>query len=250
MKRFREQIEKEKQAYGSCSRQKEYDVIVFVHGDIRPTVEKELSAMAVQFWTEGTWTRQWSHEQKQACLRQVRGLAGAVMCEIRDLGIKRPHWHTLVLSDEIKINMGYVCPKDVTKMLAQRAHSVYWKTWAAKHEHEESKEGGWLERELTLSRKKEKGDWTEGGWTQKRLFDIGWSDVSQCQACPLEKVTEKPRLHHCPEWHAVRRGIPEAFRKWEQKAKTSKKEWNWQRGIVELPLSGSQWNRGTFRMNT
>ena len=40
VKRFREQIEEEKQAYGSCSRQKEYDVIVFVHGDIRPTVEK------------------------------------------------------------------------------------------------------------------------------------------------------------------------------------------------------------------
>ena len=25
----------------------------------------------------------------------------------------------------------------------------------------------------------------EGGWTQKRLFDIGWSDVSLCQACQM-----------------------------------------------------------------
>ena len=79
---------------------------------------------------------------------------------------------------------------------------------------------------------------------QKRLFDTGWSDVSQCQACQLEEGTEK----HCPEWHAVRREIPEAFRKWERKAKMSKKEWKWQRGIVAHPLSESQWNRGHFSM--
>ena len=64
----------------------------------------------------------------------------------------------------------------------------------------------------------------EGGWTQKRLFDIGSSDISQCQACQIEEGTEKHRLYHCPEWHAVRRGVPEAFRIWEQEAKTSKKE--------------------------
>ena len=35
----------------------------------------------------------------------------------------------------------------------------------------------------------------EGGWTQKRLFDFGWSDASQCQACQLEEGTEKHRLY-------------------------------------------------------
>ena len=36
----------------------------------------------------------------------------------------------------------------------------------------------------------------------------------------MEEGTEKHRLYyHCPEWHAVRRDIPESFRKWEQKAK-------------------------------
>ena len=30
----------------------------------------------------------------------------------------------------------------------------------------------------------------------------------------------------------IRREIPEAFRKWDQKAKTSKREWKWQRGIA------------------
>ena len=83
---------------------------------------------------------------------------------------------------------------------------------------------------------------------QKRLFDIGWSDEGKCQACHKGEGTEKHRLYHSPEWYEVRREIPEAFRKWEQKAKTSKIERNWQRGIVEHPLSESPWNKGHFSM--
>ena len=64
----------------------------------------------------------------------------------------------------------------------------------------------------------------------------------------MEEGTEKHRLYHCLEWYEVRREIPEAFRKLEQKARTSKKEWKWQRGIVAHPLSESQWNRGSFSM--
>ena len=88
----------------------------------------------------------------------------------------------------------------------------------------------------------------EGGWTQKRLFDIGWRDASQCQVCHMEEGTEKHRLYHCSEWHEIRREILEAFRKWEQNVRTSKKEWKWQRGIVTHPLSESQWNRSCFSM--
>ena len=47
--------------------------------------------------------------------------AGAVMCETRDLVTKWPHWDTLMFSDEIKVDMRFVCPKDVRKMLAQRS---------------------------------------------------------------------------------------------------------------------------------
>ena len=113
------------------------------------------------------------------------------MCDIRDLGIKWPYWHTLIFSNDMR----FVCPKDVRKMLVQRARSVCGKKWAAKHEYEELKEGTWLELGRALLRKKVKENWTEkhrnvarkifleGGWTQKRLFDVGWSDVSLCQAC-------------------------------------------------------------------
>ena len=48
-------------------------------------------------------------------------------------------------SSVITIDMRFTCPKDVKKLLMQRARSVYWKKWAAKHEYEELKEGTWLE---------------------------------------------------------------------------------------------------------
>ena len=159
-----------------------------------------------------------------------------------------------------RIDMRFVYPRDVKKMLVQMAQSVHWKKWAAKHEYEELEEGVWLEQALALLREKVREEWTvkhrnvarkillEGEWTQKRLFDIGWSDASQCQACHMEEGTEKHWLYRCPEWPAVRRRIPEAFRKWEQKVRTSKKEWNWQKRIVAHPLTEFQWYRGYFSM--
>ena len=75
------------------------------------------------------------------------------MCETRDLGIKWPHWNTLIFGNDTKINMGFVCPKDVKKMLVQTARSVYWKKSAATHECEELIEGASLEPGLALFRK-------------------------------------------------------------------------------------------------
>ena len=128
------------------------------------------------------------------------------MCETRDLGIKRPQWRTLMFSDEIKIDMRLVCPKDVKKkMLVQK--------WGAKRGYEELKEAAWLEPGQALLRMKVSEIWTEkhrnvarkifldGGWTQKRLFDTGRSDASQCQACQREEGAEKHRLYHGPEWY-------------------------------------------------
>ena len=94
------------------------------------------------------------------------------------LGIKCPFWHTLIFEGDRSIDMRYVCPKVVKKMLLQQARKVCWKKWAAKHEYEELKEGIWLELALALLRKKTKEDWTEkhrnvagklvleGGWVQ------------------------------------------------------------------------------------
>ena len=78
------------------------------------------------------------------------------MCETRDVGIKWPEWHTMIFEGQIRIDMRYVCPKDVKQMLLQQARSVYWKKWAAKYENEELKEGTWLEPALAVLRKKTK----------------------------------------------------------------------------------------------
>ena len=153
-----------------------------------------------------------------------------------------------------RIDMRYVCPKDVKKMLVQQARSVRWKQWAAKHEYEELIEGGYL-----AGAKKTKEEWTEktrnvarelfleGGWVQKRLFDIGRRMKVNAKPVTRKKGTEKHRIYHCPEWYGVRRWIPDALRKCEQKARTSK-EWKRQRGIVTHPLSESQWNSSHFSM--
>ena len=153
-------------------------------------VEEELSTLATQYWAEGVWIGKWPVEQKEAWTnqdlelqtwRQVRGPAGAVMCETRDLGIKWPHRHTLIHEGVRNIDMRVVCAKDVKKMLLQQARTAYWKKWAAKHAYEKLKESTWLEPALVLLNNKTKDDWTEkqqnvarkifleGGKVQQRL---------------------------------------------------------------------------------
>ena len=61
------------------------------------------------------------------------------MCETRDLGMEWPFWYTSIFEGDRSIDMRYVCPKDVKKMLMQQARQVSWKRWAAKHEYEELK---------------------------------------------------------------------------------------------------------------
>ena len=63
---------------------------------------------------------------------------------------------------------------------------------------------------LALLRKKAMENWTEkhrnvarkifleGGWTQKRLFDVDWSDTSQCRACKKEESNRKAQAFPHP----------------------------------------------------
>ena len=166
--------------------------------------------MATQSSAEGAWIGSWRTEQKETWLnqvlvvqtwRQVRGPAGAVMCETCDLGIKWPQCHTLLFEEQGWVDMRYVWPRDVKKMLLKQARSAYWKKLAAKRQYEELKEGIWLEQALALLRKKTSGlksmetlseywFW-KGGWVQKRFFDIGWSDEGKCQACHKEEGHRK-----------------------------------------------------------
>ena len=88
---------------------------------------------------------------------------------------------------QVRVDMRYVCPKGVKKMLLGQATSTFWRKWA-KHEHEELKEGIWFEPALTLLRRKRKEEWTvkhrhfarklvlEKRLGAEKSFDIGWSD--------------------------------------------------------------------------
>ena len=83
-------------------------------------VEEELSTMATPAWAEGTWIVKCPGEHKKAWRKQifevqrwkqVRGPAGAVMCETGDLGIKWPQWHALIFEGQGKVDVKLVCPK-------------------------------------------------------------------------------------------------------------------------------------------
>ena len=99
-----------------------------------------------------------------------------------------------------------ICTKDVKKMLCKQARMVCWKKWAAKHEHNDVKEGVWREPIQAMLRGRTNEVWTdkhrnvmkklvvEGGWVQKRLFDIGWSDEKKCRGLKKDG-TEKHTLH-------------------------------------------------------
>ena len=112
------------------------------------------------------------------------------MWETRDLGIKWPLWHTLIFGCDRSIDMRYVCPKDLKKMLLQQARKVYWKKWA-KHEYGELKEGVWLEPALALLSKKTKEDWTEKRRNVARKYSWKEAGCSKDLVCRM-KVNAKP----------------------------------------------------------
>ena len=107
--------------------------------------------MATFLWAEGMWMGRWSKANQKrggklfllhGHVKQVRGPAGAVMCESRDLGIKWPQWpqwHTFLLEGQVAADMRAVRPQDVKKMHLKQDRMVCWKRWAAKHECEELK---------------------------------------------------------------------------------------------------------------
>ena len=144
--------------------------------------------------------------------------AGKWTCKSSDVGIKRPHWHTLMFEGEVRIDMRHVRLKDVKKRFCSgQRQSTGRSGWSQLWPCCERRR--W-ESGLKRSKRCQKSSSGRRVGAAKKCFDIGWSDKSECQAC---QGTEKHKLYHCAEWYEVRRKIPKAFRKWEQKAKTSKK---------------------------
>ena len=163
--------------------------------------------------------------------RQVRELAGAVMCETRDLGRKWPYWHTLILDDETRIDMRFVSPRDVKKMLVQRARSVYWK-----HEYKELKKGVWIEPAPALLRKKVREERTVG----RMKVSVKFATRRKAQESTGFATVENGRK----PGGRFRRPSESGSKKRERRRKSgSGKEVS-----SRTPLIESQWNRGYFSM--
>ena len=60
----------------------------------------------------------------------VRGPAGAVFCEMEDLGVTVPSWQVLRMGDGRTVDMRDTCTGDIQKTLVRLAKDVYWQTCA------------------------------------------------------------------------------------------------------------------------
>ena len=87
--------------------------------------------------------------------------------------------------------------------------------------------------------------WKEDGY-KKSCMILAGQMKTKCQGCNKEEGTEKHRLYQCPCWKEVRGQVTEELEKCEQRARTSKKDRRWQRGITTHPLSESQWVMSHF----
>ena len=56
-----------------------------------------------------------------------------------------------------------------------------------------------------------------------------------------KKAPKTHRLYQCPCCKEVRSQILEELGTWEQRARTSKRDWKWLGGIATHPLSESKW---------
>ena len=162
---------------------------------------------------------------------------------------------------EVRIDMGYVCPKDVKKMLVQQARSVHWKKWAAKHEYEELKEGIWLEPALALLCKKTKEEWTEktsncceediygrrlGAEKTLRHWLVGCKYMPSLPPKGRQRTAQTPPL---PRMVRSTTGDSRSLQKVGAKSENLKEGVEVAKGVIMThPLSESQLNRGHFDM--
>ena len=120
------------------------------HSTWRSTISK-LSTPTC-FWAQAVWTSKWEDDMRDVWKRQVweatswtkvRGPAGAVLCEMKDLGITAPSWQVLRLGGRM-ISVKDTCPEDINQTLTRHANDVYWLKWAKKHDIEEVQGGVWF----------------------------------------------------------------------------------------------------------
>ena len=66
---------------------------------------------------------------------------------------------------------------------------------------------------------------------KKRLYDMKWVESKKCKGL-------RSRRYHCKEWREARHKMPDAVRSCAMKARSSKDDWKWPRGLMSRPKSG------------
>ena len=170
-------------------------------------VEEELSTVATQYRAEGVWMEKWYHEQREAWTqqvrevqmwREVRGPAGAVMCETRDLGIKWLHWHTVIFEGDSK-HRHEICLRDRREKDVPATGQVGLLEEVGSKARTRRVEGGELVGAgsgLAAQENEGKNGRRNNRHVARKLFfgrRMGaeaalryWSDESKCQACHKE----------------------------------------------------------------
>ena len=98
------------------------------------------------------------------------------------------------LKGKYNVDMRYVCPKDVKKMLLNQARTTYCKKWDTKHEDEELKEGIWLEPTLALLRRRTKEGWTDKHRFVARKLGLGSMGAEKTVRCWMVGRKHVPRM--------------------------------------------------------
>ena len=154
--------------------------------------------MATLFWAEGVWRN--GREQQMAwrrqifdvqTWRQVMGLAGAVLCETRDLGIKCPEWHTLMFEGQQAVDMRVSCPQNVEKA-SETNHDGLFEEMGGKTRARGAERRSVAGADPSFAAKTDKHPNStrklvvEGRWVHKRLYDTRWSHEEMCTGCNKE----------------------------------------------------------------
>ena len=84
---------------------------------------------------------------------------------------------------------------------------------------------------------------------KKKLYDINWATSKKCKCCEAEG-TENTGFFQCKESREERNNMPDAARTYEMKARSSKEDWKWQRGLMSYPQFGEHWSCSEPRKQT
>ena len=175
---------KNEEAVGISCSGKKHDLVVFIHASMLALNKSSLLRLPRlgQQWAHRTKTNMDEPDFRGSDAETSERTCRSGDVRVRGLGHQVATVAHLDFEGQVRVDMRYVCPKDVNNVFLGQARSTYWRKWAAKHENVEVKDGIWLEPALALLGKKTKEGWTdkhrnvarklvlEGCWVQKKTL--------------------------------------------------------------------------------